>query len=361
MEIRAGETVELSIESLASGGDGVARHEGLVVFVSNSAPGDRLRCQIDSVQRRFLRAHPVEILEPGPGRRKAPCRYFERCGGCDWLHLKESVQSEARRQFLNDALTRIGGFASPPEIEWLPSGDSLEYRAVARFAVERGKVGFRARGSHEVVDIEHCAVLSGPTQAMLRTLRMDPPARPEVEIRGFDDTIGELRASRRVFVQANQSLWKTWPARVAELCGQGSLLVELYAGIGFFTAAVEPQFKRVIAVERSRAARDLRHNTSAEVHETAAETFALRTLPDLAPDVVLLNPPRVGCDAMVIDAVAASATRRVVYVSCDAATLARDLQRLRKANPELELKRVISVDALPQTAHVEAVVLLDMN
>ena len=361
VKYQRGESFDIAIESLAAGGDGVGRLDGVVVFVPNSAPGDQLRCQIETVQRKFLRARPVEIVSPGPGRRDPPCPYAGRCGGCDWLHLQESVQSQARRQFLSDALKRIGGVAEVPEIESLPSEDSLGYRAVARVAVEGRRVGFRARGSHEVVDIERCAVLTPATQAMLSVLRRDPPARPEVEIRGFDAQVGELRASRRVFVQANQSLWKRWPAVVAQVCGYGEQLVELFAGIGFFTAVVEPQFTSVVAVERSRAARDLRHNTGAQVYETAAETFAVQTLPDLKPDVLLLNPPRIGCDPSVIDAIARCTARRVVYVSCNAATLARDLRRLRATSPEYELKRVISVDALPQTSQVEAIALLDRN
>lgn len=359
MTLEPGTEIELTIDSLATGGDGIGRLAGVgvVVFVPGAAPGDRLRCRVGAVSRRFLRAELLEVLSPGPGRRESPCAYSVRCGGCDWLHLDEAVQSEARRQFLRDALQRIGGFASIPEIEWLASPDSLGYRALARVALDSGAIGFRARRSHEVVDIDHCRVLAESTQAALSELREAPPPRTaEVEIRGFEGEAAGLRASTSAFVQANQSLWQAWPACVAELCGSGSLLVELYAGIGFFTVALEKRFERTVAVERSHAAADLRHNTRAEVHQLPAEKFATQILPELSPDAVLLNPPRVGCDPSVIDAVAARNPERVVYVSCDAATLARDLKRLGAG---FELKRVVSIDALPQTSHVEALVRLD--
>ena len=358
MKLESGSEIQLRIDALASGGDGIGRHEGVVVFVPGAAPGDHLRCRIDQVRRNFARAHWTEILEPGPGRRAPACRYADRCGGCDWLHLTEDVQSGARRAFIRDALERLGGFRDVPEIESLPSPKSLAYRALARVSLGPVGIGFRARRSHRVVDIDECVVLTAAAQQALEQLRQNPPSgsRSDVVIRGFGNDVVGLRASDSAFVQANQLLWERWPQRVAGLCGSGSLLIELYAGIGFFTAAVESNFEQVVAVERSGAARDLRHNTRATVHHVSSELFAATGFAKLEPDVVLLNPPRIGCDPSVIDAIAASPTRRVVYVSCDAATLARDLKRL---GSDFELKEVVWVDALPQTSLTESIVQLD--
>jgi 23S rRNA (uracil1939-C5)-methyltransferase len=359
----AGSEVELSIDALAAGGDGVGRVAGLVVFTPRTAPGDRVRVRLREVRRRFARAEVVEILAPGPARRPAPCPWFGACGGCDWLHLDEAAQREARAAILRDALLRIGGFGSLPAVEHLPSPASLGYRARARVAYARGRVGFRARHSHDVVDVARCAVLDPPTQEALARLRAAPPAGAgEVEIRGFQSPVrvGErdLAVGPGAFFQANRALWEPWRDLVLEACGRGRLAVELYAGVGFFTSGLDRRFERVVAVERGPAARDARRNARAEIVEAAAEDWAPRELEALAPDLVLLDPPRTGCHSSVSGAIAAAKPPRVVYVSCDPATLARDLRPLRGGH---RIARLVAIDALPQTHHVEALCALEVD
>jgi 23S rRNA (uracil1939-C5)-methyltransferase len=358
-ELSLGQRLELRLEGLAAGGDAVGRAGSRVLFVALGAPGDRVRVRVVELQRRFARAEIEELLEPGPGRREPPCRYFGTCGGCSWMHLDEATQRSARETLLRDALLRIARLRDLPEIEWLDSPRALGYRARARVAHEAGRVGFRERASHRVVDVEHCLVLDAATQAQLEALRAQPPAgRGELEIRGFgarapEEALG-LRVAPGAFFQANSSLWQRWLALVAELAGAGGLAVELYAGVGFYTAVIERTFARVIAVERSRAARDLSRNTRAEVFELPAEDWA-KALHGLEPDLVLLNPPRIGCDARVAAAIGRSRARRIVYVSCDPATLARDLARF---GDTFRLARLVLIDALPQTHHVECAALL---
>ena len=355
MTLEVGSELELEVERLAAGGDGVAHHSGIVVFIPGSAPGDRLLGRVVEARRRFARAELLELRKPGPGRREPPCRYASTCGGCAWMHLDEVTQAAARRDVLRDALERIGGLAALPEIEWLASPRAFGYRGRARVARSGGAVGFRSRGSHAVVDVEECLVLDEATQGQLRALRALPFREGDVEIRGFEGALG-LRVGPRSFFQANASLWQDWAQLVAKACGTGELAVELYAGAGFYTIGLERSFRTVIAVERSRAVRDLRHNTGARVAHTSVEAFAAAQLPELRPDLVLLNPPRAGCERSVIDAIAAVRPQRIVYVSCDPATLARDLAVLRDS---YLVRRVVAIDALPQTNSVESLVLLD--
>jgi tRNA/tmRNA/rRNA uracil-C5-methylase (TrmA/RlmC/RlmD family) len=359
-DLVVGQRIELRLESLAAGGDAVGRAGSRVVFVPLGAPGDLARVRVVQVQRRFARAELEALLEAGPGRREPPCPYFARCGGCSWMHLDDAAQRSARESLLREALARIGGLRELPQLEWIGSPRALAYRARARVAYESGRVGFRGRASHRVIDVEHCLVLDGATQAQLDALRARrPQGRGELEIRGFGARAPAAGRSLRVapgaFFQANSSLWEPWLALVAELAGGGELAVELYAGVGFYTAVIEGAFARVIAVERSRAARDLARNTRAEVVEAPAEDWAKVALRGLAPDLVLLNPPRTGCDTAVSEAIRHSRARRVIYVSCDPATLARDLARL---GDTFRLARLVLLDALPQTHHVETVALL---
>jgi 23S rRNA (uracil1939-C5)-methyltransferase len=357
--LEVGDRLELEIERLAAGGDGIAHHDGRAVFVPASAPGDRAVCRVVQVRRRFARAEIESVSVPGPARREPRCVFYGSCGGCDWMHLDDAAQATARREILSDALSRIGHLRDLPPIEWLASPAPFGYRARARVACQDGRVGFRAAGSRDVVDVSECVVLDPATQRELARLRRTPPtAGGEIEIRGFGGEAAGLRVGPGAFFQANGLLWDIWQRTVADACGEGELAVELYAGVGFYTAALARTFKRVIAVERSRSAGDLRHNTSAEVHQTSAERFAITRLPDLAPDVVLLNPPRTGCDAIVVDAVRSRMPRRIVYVSCDPATLARDVSRLEH---DFIVRRVVAIDALPQTSGVESLLVLDSH
>ena len=357
MSVGPGARVELRIERLTAGGDGLARLDGRATFVPLTAPGDRVRAELVEVKPRYARARLIEVLEPGAARRSVECPYFGRCGGCDWLHIKEATQRAARAEILRDALVRIGKLEQLPEFESLASPSSLAYRARARVACEGGRVGFRGRGTREVVDIEHCRVLDPGAQRELELLRARPPRKPqEVEIRGFGGEAAGLRVSPGSFFQANGRLWDAWADQVVQLCGSGELALELYAGVGFYTGRLERSFARVIAVERGTSAEDLQHNTRARVISSSAEEFVETGLAGLAPEVVLLNPPRTGCDPSVLAAIRQLAPARVVYVSCDAATLARDVARI---GAEYRVARVIVIDALPQTHHVESALLLN--
>jgi 23S rRNA (uracil1939-C5)-methyltransferase len=271
------------------------------------------------------------------------------------MHLSETAQQRARIDILNDSLRRIGGVSELPPIEFLSAPASFHYRARARVAVVGGRVGFRERASHRVVDVERCAVLDPNTQLALTDLRARAPSGPtEVEIRGFAEKVqvGErmLRVGPGEFFQANRPFWGEWQRTVAEACGAGGCLVELYAGVGFYTVALLDRFERVVAVERSSAARSARLNTNAEVIAADANEWAPVRLAALAPDTLLLNPPRTGCDQRVLRAVRETLARRVVYVSCDPTTFARDVRQLASG---YRVKRLVVIDALPQTHHVE--------
>ena len=349
--------VELDVTTLAAGGDGVARLDGLAVFVPLSAPGDRVRAEITQVRKRFARAEIRKLLVPGSGRREAPCPHFGRCGGCSWMHLDAATQRDARLRIARDALLRIGRFEALPELEWLPSPLDFGYRARARVSLTSDAIGFHMRRSDRVIDIESCAVLDAMTQRALSELRANPPTdRDHVTISGFEKEVLGLQVSDGSFFQANGALWTTWRDVVVDACGAGALAVELYAGVGFYTALLASRFDRVVAVERASSVADLRLNTKAQVVHKSAEAFAIGELPGLNPDVVLLNPPRTGCDSCVIDAIRDSHAKRVVYLSCDPPTLARDLARL---GDRYSLKRVVVIDAMPQTHHVELFVVLD--
>ena len=360
MSLRPGQRLELEVSALAAGGAGVAHSSGRVVFVPFSAPGDRVRVRVEQVRKRFARATIEEILAPGESRREPACPFFSRCGGCSWQHVEDGAQLRARESILREALRRIGGLRELPTIQRLPSPDALGYRARARVRCEGGRVGFRRHGSHRVIDVDHCRILDPETSSELERLRRSPPASGrDVEIRGFGFQLEvggrSLQVGPEAFVQPNGLLWDAWAERVADACGHGELALDLYAGVGFYSVALEERFRRVIAVERGPAALDAARNLRGQVVHAAVEDWLPGVVDQLWPDLILLNPPRGGCEASVIDALRSLAPARLVYVSCEPSTLARDLARLGPAHRITELTLL---DALPQTHHVESVVVL---
>jgi 23S rRNA (uracil1939-C5)-methyltransferase len=380
-------TLEVTIESLAAGGDGVGHDaSGRVVFVPFAAPGDRLRVQVVEEQGSFARGEIDAVLAPGEARVTPRCPVFGSCGGCAWQHVDYAAQLEAKRAMLREALERIGGIEAPP-IEFVASPQPYGYRGRARVLAEGGHVGFRKRRSHDICAITACPLLAPPLDAALASLAAHPPAQDgEWELAlGSDGAVRSIALGARasaaeriavraageqievsggVFVQANALLQDTLAQTVLDAAGQGAEALELFAGAGFFTLGLARRFARVAAVESDAAAAlDLSRNCAAaglrhvRVIEAPAEAVlaAFRTH-RLAPDVVVLDPPRAGIGARMSEQLARLAAQRIVYVSCDPATLARDLRVLTQKR--WALSRVIGFDLFPQTPHVEAVAVL---
>ena len=378
-----GEVLEIRIDALAGSGDGVGRSaEGRVVFVPFTAPGDLVRARIAELHPRYARAELDAVLEPSPSRVAPPCEVFGVCGGCSWQHMDYAAQCEAKRRIAEDALVRVGKLALPGKVSLRASLAPYGYRARARVAVEGGRVGYRRRNSRELCAVRSCPILSAPVEAQLRALAASPPARDgEREIAAGSDgarahAVGEsgralelevggdrLRVSAGVFFQANPTLHDALVDAVAQAAGSGALALELYAGCGFFTLRLARAFERVIAVEAdAAAAADLRHNlaraglANVEVVAERVEAALAESLAALRPDAVVLDPPRTGLPRGAADRLCELAPARIAYLSCDPATLARDLAALVAGGYALE--EVLAFDLFPQTPHVEVLATL---
>jgi len=384
------ELLELRIDALAAGGDGVGRApDGRVVFVPFAAPGDRARVRVTERHRRFARGRLDEVLAPGPARREPVCPVFGTCGGCTWQHLDYAAQVEAKRGILRDALERLGGLrlAAAPEVR--PAPAPYAYRGRARVLLNRGRVGFRRRRSHRLCETARCPVLVPALERALGELaeraprhhpqavgewelvagaegavRVTPLARPLPRSPRLALAVGDerLEVSPGVFVQAHPALHSALARTVHERAGRGDTAVELFCGAGFFTLGLARRFARVVAVEsEGRAVADLRRNLEAaglanvEVRGGRAERV-LGAVPGPV-DAMVLDPPRTGLPRGCVEAVAARAPARVVYVSCAPDTLARDLARLVACG--YALTRVEGLDLFPQTPHLEAVATLE--
>lgn len=375
---------EIEIHGLAAGGDGVGRAaDGRVVFVPFAAPGDRLRVRIVDQRKRFAHGEIERILEASPWRVAPLCGVYGDCGGCTWQHLAYEVQLRAKAEILGDALERVGHLALPGPLEVTPSPTPYRYRGRTRVLAKAGRVGYRRRRSHDLCPTSRCPVLVPVLDAALAELaaRHPEPAEEWELVAGVDGATrttalrrplpegprltlavaGErMSVSPGVFVQGNALLLDALAEAVHQAAGHGALGIELFCGAGFFSLGLARRFTRLVAVEsEGRAVADLRRNAETaglanlEVVRGLAEA-ALERYP--GADCVVVDPPRTGLPPGCVQALVAAAPRRMVYVSCDPATLARDLALLVKGGYALSAVR--GFDLFPQTPHVEALATL---
>ena len=392
MTNEAEKTFEVEIERLLPGGVGLAHADGLTLFVSLAAPGDTLRIRIDRIQGKVGFASIVEILKPSAVRVEPPCPYFGRCGGCDFQQLTYEAQLQAKVEIIRDCLHRIANLEAPGEIHITPSTDQWRYRARASWQVEAKEklLGYFERGSNRVCDVEYCAVLVPQLEETLEQVRKEVASRDVRQLRHVDAVVGDegvsvapsiagfnpRTVSRRIggeaysfsadtFFQVNHELLE--PLIEAALGdARGQLAIDLYCGAGLFTLPLARRFARVTGVEaHSRAVEFARHNVerakleNVEIANLGVADWVKHSLSFEVLDFLLLDPPRVGCENAVIAGILALRPRSMAYVSCDPATLARDLKKLTADGYVLE--SVAAFDMFPQTHHVEIVARLGMD
>jgi 23S rRNA (uracil1939-C5)-methyltransferase len=378
--------VEVVVEKLVAGGEGLARVEGVPLFIPFSAPGDRLRVRVVERHPDFGRASIVAILVPGPGRRVAPCPHFGPCGGCDLQHLDDERQSVLRAQAALETLRRLGRLEGLPEAR-LVRGRAWGYRLRAQVRTEpQGSgvaVGYFARGSHTLVPIRVCPILVPELEAtvtgLARLLGPDAPRRLDVAagddsrvtvappIEGLPRGTVERRVGRWTFEHDARAFFQAHAGLLGDLqrvvCGRssGELAVDLYAGVGLFTLALASRYRKVIAVESDRVAarfavRNVRSNglANVEVVSLSAESWA-KSMPE-GVDRVVVDPPRLGLPRPLRRALIEARVPLLTYASCHPATLARDLRDLVSA---YSVRSVTLVDLFPQTGHIEMVVDLE--
>jgi len=384
-------TLEVEIERLLPGGVGLAHAEGLTLFVSLAAPGDIVRVQIDRLRGKVAFASVVEVIRPSPVRVEPPCPYFGRCGGCDFQQLDYEAQLQAKVEIIRDCFHRIANIAELPEIAIHPSPKQWQYRARAnwQFDPQSMHFGYFEAGSHRVCDVEVCAVLVPALQHTLEDLRAHvrndsfpgavrnvegvagvegvslAPALAGFETKNVSRRIGDetYQFSADGFFQVNNELLVPLVDE-ATRNARGAVAMDLYCGVGLFTVPLARCFERVVGVESNpTAARFAKLNLQNANLESAriitarvGEWLNGQSLQSEPVDFLLLDPPRAGAENSVIRGILARHPRQISYVSCDPATLARDLKKLLAAGYFLD--SVAAFDMFPQTHHVETVVRL---
>ena len=384
------EELEVEVERILPGGLGLAHAGGKTVFVSLAAPGDRLRVRVDRRQGDVLFASIREILAPSPVRVEPPCPYFGRCGGCDFQQLTYEAQLAAKAEIIRDCLHRIARLENVPEIVVAASPNNWRYRMRATWQIdeEQRAIGYYERASRRVCDVADCAILVPELQATLEQVRTTewyqfPPGLKHLDVVAGEGGIslspefaefytneltltvrGEVyQYNAEAFFQVNPSLLEPL-LDFALRDASGETVTDLYCGVGLFTLPLARQFKKVVAVESNPVAtRFARRNvqraglTNVRVVTANVTDWFRNDSTQAGPtDFVLLDPPRAGAESAVIKGIIDLGPTEISYVSCDPATLARDLKKLIAGGYAIE--SIAGFDLFPQTHHVETVVRL---
>lgn len=367
-------TANIRIERIVAGGYGLARHEGRVLLVPMTAPGDLVEVALPN---KGPRSELVRVIEPGPDRIQPICQHFGECGGCDLMHLSYEAQSVAKLEIVSDAMRRIGGAIELPGLAMVPNPEPFGSRSRGNWRPTGGeRAGYVRRGSHEVIPIEHCPILDPALEAERSALRISAPAQglsngAATSIRANGQPAPALvfavagerfLASAEVFFQATTALLDDFVARVVHEAARGGpdLVLELFSGIGLFTIPLARRVGHIVSVESDAKAVAFAHRNAAEagvtnatIAEASVELWLARGRSNFQPDVVVVDPPRVGLSAKVAERLMALAPARLVYVSCDPATFARDARKLVEAG--YRIAAWTAFDLFPQTHHVELV------
>ena len=405
------ETIDLELTAIAHGGSALGRHEGQVLFVPYTIPGEMVRVEIVEAHPRWARARLLEILRPSPQRVEPPCPYFgpDQCDGCHLQHIDYEAQAGYKRQVMIDQLARVGGLHDANVREIIGAAEPWGYGNHVQFSLTpEGRLGFLTADTHHVVAVEECLILDPLLDELWTALDMQWPQLHRLSLRcgsatgdlmaifeldhyeDFDIEVdlpvscvllladGEVvvlmgnphltenvagrdyRISAGSFFQVNTAGAEALVELVREyLTPRGNdRLVDVYCGVGLFGLALAEQAGQVTGIEADpSAAADFRYNAQGLDRVELIEGKAQAVLKRLAGpvDLLILDPPRSGAGKQVVGEIVRLGPRRIAYVSCDPATLARDARLLTESS--YQLSEVQPVDLFPQTYHVDSVAL----
>ncbi|MCY4474783.1 MAG: 23S rRNA (uracil(1939)-C(5))-methyltransferase RlmD [Chloroflexi bacterium] len=397
LDLGVGETLTLDAGEFDERGLAIADYQGAPVTIAGAVPGESVTASIVKVYRDRI-ATLVESVDAASEHRVTPkCRYFGACSGCQWQHISYDQQLKTKRSLVESALAPYETLNGIQVDETKPSPTQFRYRNHARFTVgrreENGFAGYMNADSRRFVRIDECMIMDDRINATLSQLQGRLQSMTQFSIRVGANTgdtivqpllpaeIQDVPSGRQKYVEevngaefqvAASSFFQVNTAQlsaiVEEIVGMleldgNDVLVDLYCGVGTFARLLSPHVKRVIGIEESASAvEDARFNCSDVANVEFIEAKAEQAAADLSGsglkiDLAIIDPPRKGCHPEALDALKTLSPRRIMMVSCNPITMARDLDALCQSG--FKLVSVRPVDMFPQTKHVESLAQLE--
>lgn len=381
---------DVTIDRIVGDGKGIGFADGKTYFVHRTAPGDHVRARVTRQQKNTAHAVVDKIYTPSPLRIEPACPYYDRCGGCDLMHIEYAHQLDTKVGMIQDSLRRIAKIDDVPNVPIMASPKEWGYRSRVEWQVsaENDLVGYFAEQSNTIVDVDQCPISNDTVNALLKTLRADVDAGivPDSarEYRGvatdtgnaleptttkrsatLQQQVGEFtyRFSAECFFQANLGMTEVLLKDVMQIAmearsGKG-YVVDLYAGVGLFSLPLFKLFRRGIAVESFKPAVGFLKDNLEHAELTRSKVIAQPVEHWVARDnsrygrvaLLVFDPPRSGAGPKAIEGILRMSPTHIAAVSCDPATFARDLRGLLDGG--YELVDITAYDMFPQTHHVE--------
>ncbi|MDR2571443.1 MAG: class I SAM-dependent RNA methyltransferase [Oscillospiraceae bacterium] len=362
-----GSTHIVTVTGYNSEGDGVARlSDGRVVFIRGAARDDILEIKLTTKHPRSARAEIVRILTPSQHRINPDCHAYPDCGGCNFRHITYDEELAAKLQRVNDSMKRLG-MQSIKVNEILQTGQTNGYRNKAVLHCDGSSIGFYRSRSHDIIPIDHCLLLKDDINMALKTLPngsntkaitirsgrngLKPPLEEEL-----DGLIFYVRGFFQVNIAAALLLYNK--VREYAAMSKNETLIDMYCGVGSMTLFVGRDAKHALGIEQNaasvEAARENADRNGFSFIEFINADAAAWEASFPKPDCIIVDPPRKGLSKEAVKKIIESAPNRIVYVSCDPATLARDLKAINGYTPI----NICAVDMFPRTSNIECCCLL---
>lgn len=385
--LKIGQVVEVQIGPIAHGGHFVARYNGQVIFVRHGISDELVKIKITAVSAKIAHADVIEVINPSPDRVSSPCEYAGSCGGCDFQHIKLEKQRELKANIVKEQFLRIGkidldqvGFDL--KVSVVEPTDGLHWRTRMDFAVSaNGQIGLFGARSNDVIQIKDCLIADSRMDVSgLATRSWKSDARVEVAVSSTNE-VSVMRSGRSIsgptqiveqvggnsFKISPNAFWQSHKAAPVELVKavisllaikKSDQVCDLYSGVGLFAAAIlkevgDQGFVTLIESDKT-AVSDARRIFANKQNVKILQGLVAQQLPIVKrADLILLDPPRTGAGEVVVKQMAKFSPRKIIYVACDPAALARDAKTLVESGYKLD--HIQAFDLFPMTQHIECV------
>ena len=358
---------DLKITDVAFGGKGVARENGKAVFIPFTIERELVSAKITREKKQFAEAEVVDLRQRSPYRVDPPCPYFGRCGGCAYQHIDYAHQLEIKTRQVRDVLKRIGKLDDVPMRPIIPSPLPYAYRNRVTVHAANGVIGYFQRDSNRLIDVEHCSIAMEEVNRELADLRSHDVPDGHYTLRA--------RSGPRVFSQTNDGVANALRDLIVQLMPSNQeLLVDAFCGAGFFAKALVGKFQRIVGIDWDMfAIAAAKENATEKETYIAGDIEAELSRTDLtalsgqvssgktdgsAKTAMIVDPPAVGLSVRLRKTIVDLAPATLIYVSCNPATLARDLAELHS---RFKIESVTPLDMFPQTAEIEVVAQLQRS
>ena len=400
ISLQVGQRITVDIEKIAHGGHFIARHESengkkAVIFVRHAIPGERVEIEITSTSANFIRADVVEVVSASSDRVQAPCEYSNRdgCGGCDFQHISITRQRALKSEVIKEQFERIAKMDISVDVEEV--GEPLHWRTrVTATTDHNGALGFYSSRSHRVIPVKECLIAIPEIGiAAMSAQKLSPDVRIEIAYSSegermvaeapksgdgkfrqntgpavLHERVGDqlLQVSQRSFWQGHKRAPEVLTDVVRNFAHlqEGEHVLDLYGGVGLFTAAYLKDVGAtgsIHLVEGSKdATADAKNNFAGQSNIEISTGDVAKVITRInRADVVILDPPREGAGKEVVQEITRLSPRSIIYVACDPAALARDTAYLREYGYQLE--KIRAFDLFPMTHHIESVALFTLS